>query len=323
MIRKTIKISLIVLLTVTITACSGLKKNTFKYHFADKDEAVACYLSNEDYFENMSISDIQYRTQDKNGTVEELKDFGVAQMQEFTDEEKTVITDTLREMESELKSGGYRLPSMGEIVFIKSTQLEEGGSGAYTHGTQIYLGQDVLDLLSDTEVEEDREFGKEFLWHEIFHSLTRSDPEFRKDMYGMIHFTVQDQEYELPPSALDKYISNPDVEHHNAYASFDIGGEMIDCYVALIVSEPFEKEGDSFFDYAETALVPVDGSDTYYLSDEAENFWEVFGENTDYVLDPEECMADNFSFAMTHGADGMDYNDPEIIEQILTYLSQN
>ena len=308
MIRKTIQISAIVLLAVNITACAGLKKDTFKYHFADKDEAVACYLSNEDYFVNMSISDIQYRTQDKNGTLEELKDFGVAQMQGFTDE---------------AKSGGYRLPSMGEIVFIKSTQLEEGGSGAYTHGTQIYLGQDVLDLLSDTEVEEDREFGKEFLWHEIFHCLTRSNPEFRKDMYGMIHFTVQDQEYELPPSALDKYISNPDVEHHNAYASFDIGGEMIDCYVALIVSEPFEKEGDSFFDYAETALVPVDGSDTYYLSDEAENFWEVFGENTDYVLDPEECLADNFSFAMTHGADGMDYNDPEIIEQILTYLSQN
>ena len=320
MIRKTIQISAIVLVAVTIMACSGLKKNTFKYHFADKDEAVKRYLANEEYFADMSISDIQYRTQDKNGTVEELKAFGTAQMQEFTDEEKTAITNTLKEMESELKSGGYRLPPMGEIVFIKSTQLEEGDSGAYTHGTHIYLGQYLIDMIC-SEDEIDRKFGKETLWHEIFHCLTRNDPEFRKDMYGMIHFTVQDKEYELPSSVLDRYISNPDVEHHNSYASFDIGGEMIDCYVTLIVSKPFEKEGDSFFDYAETALVPVDGSDTYYLSDDAENFWEVFGENTDYVLDPEECMADNFAFAMTYGEDGMDYSNPEIITQILDYLS--
>ena len=27
--------------------------------------------------------------------------------------------------------------------------------------------------------------------------------------------------------------------------------------------------------------------------------WEVFGENRDYVIDPEECMADNFAYALT------------------------
>ena len=32
---------------------------------------------------------------------------------------------------------------------------------------------------------------------------------------------------------------------------------------------------------------------------DAENFIEVFGDNTDYVIDPEECMADNFGYALT------------------------
>ena len=122
-----------------------------------------------------------------------------------------------------------------------------------------------------------------------------------------------------------KFISNPDVEHHNSYASFKINGKDIDCFVALIAEKPFEKEGDSFFDCMTAALVPVDGTDEYYLPEDAENFWDVMGENTDYVIDPEECMADNFSFAMTYGMDGKKgegYKTPRIIEEIIEYLSE-
>ena len=32
--------------------------------------------------------------------------------------------------------------------------------------------------------------------------------------------TITDTEYELPPCVLERYISNPDVEHHNSYATF-------------------------------------------------------------------------------------------------------
>lgn len=142
-------------------------------------------------------------------------------------------------------------------------------------------------------------------------------------MYSIIHFTVQDDEYDIPPSVFEKYISNPDAEHHNAYAAFNINGESVDCFAALIAMNPFEKKGDSFFESMNTALVPVDGSDIYYLPEDAENFWEVFGRNTDYVIDPEECMAENFCFTLTYGLDGKDYEDPEIIKAIYDYLSTN
>ena len=51
--------------------------------------------------------------------------------------------------------------------------------------------------------------------------------------------------------------------------------------------------------------------------------WEVFGENRDYVIDPEECMADNFAYALTFGPERMEYPNPEIIEGILDYLSSD
>ena len=296
-------------------------QSVINYHLADKNEAVACYLSNEEYFTDSSICNIQYKTQNKNGTLEEMKEYGVSQMEEFTDKEKEVLNKTLKEMEDDAIDNGYKLPPLDEIIFIKSTQEEECGSGAYTHGTQIYLGQSILNLICSND-ENMRIYGKSILWHEIFHCYTRNNPDFRKDMYSIIHFTVQDQEYVLPDSVYEKYISNPDVEHHDAYASFEIDGETIDCYVALIATEPFEQEGDSFFNCMATAIIPVDGSDVYYLPEDTENFWEIFGQNTGYVIDPEECLADNFSYALTYGRDGMEYSDPEIIDAILDYVTK-
>lgn len=319
--KRVLRLFALILLAAMITACGNGDHTAIDYHFADKEEAVSCYLSNEDYLNGLSTYDIQYRIQDKNGTAEEVKEFGASQMEEFTEEEKASIQKLFEEMQADLKNNGYTLPDLQEITLIKSTQEEECGSGAYTHGTQIYLGQIVTDYICSDD-ESNRLLGKSLLWHELFHCLTRSDPDFRKDMYNIIHFTVQDQEYEIPPSVYEKFLSNPDVEHHNAYASFKINGENVDCFAALIATKPFEKEGDSFFNCFSTALVPTDGSDIFYMPEDAENFWEIFGRNTDYVIDPEECMADNFSFAMTYGSDGINYGSPEIIKAILDNLSE-
>ena len=107
---------------------------------------------------------------------------------------------------------------------------------------------------------------------------------------------MQEKEYPLPPSVFEYHISNPDVEHHNSYATFIIDGQNIDCFTDFVTTRHFEQEGDSFFGCSTIALVPVDGSDTYYTPEQAENFDEIFGTNTDYVVDPEECMADNFGY---------------------------
>jgi len=101
-----------------------------------------------------------------------------------------------------------------------------------------------------------------------------------------------------------------------------IDGEQVDYFAAWITTKHFEKEGDSFFFYMTTALVPIDGTDIYYTLEDAENFCEVLGRNTAYVIDPEECMADNFAYAMTYGIDDMEYNSPEIIEAAIEAVSR-
>ena len=95
----------------------------------------------------------------------------------------------------------------------------------------------------------------------------------------------------------------------------------LDCFTAWITTRHLENPEDFFFDYTETALVPIDGRDTYYVLSDAANADDIFGRNTSYVTDPEECMADNFGYAMTYGIDGMEYHSPEIIQGILDYVS--
>ena len=97
-----------------------------------------------------------------------------------------------------------------------------------------------------------------------------------------------------------------------------IGGELKNC-VVIFTADPFEQPGDSFFDSMQTRLVPTDDPGVSYGSDEAANFWDVFGRNTDYVIDPEETLADNFAYTLVYGTD-RDYESRELILSIDEYL---
>ena len=99
--------------------------------------------------------------------------------------------------------------------------------------------------------------------------------------------------------------------------------------MVLTASKPFNEPGDSFFNCMQSSIVPIDSKGEYYLPEDTDNFWEIFGENTSYVIDPEECMADNFSYAILNEEyekyleckmTKLNFRSPEIIEKIINYL---
>ena len=326
--KKITKIISCLLVASVLIGCSsninGNKQDRLlPYRIVDQNEAIKYYLSNDDYFNNYSEYDIQYRTQDKDGTIESLKEYGAKQMCDFTDKEKDTINLAMDEIETILKDNGYHLPEIDEIVFIKSTQNEEGGAVAYTHGTQIYMSY-ILPLYLRTS-KENHQKGLSILVHEIFHCLTRNDSDFRKDMYNLIHFNIADQDFEIPSEIKKITISNPDVEKHDAYATFTINDKKKDCFMLNICTKAFENKGDEYSSHYKFILVPVnkeaDDKDFYFI-EESQDYWDVFGENTKYIADPEECMADNFGYALAYGLDGsMKYKNPEIIQGIIDLLN--
>ena len=327
---------LCILLTLTMLLCvcpfgsfadaAETPEAAIPFRFASKEEGAELMLANKEYYAKFSPNKLDYIMQKTGADMEEYLAFAKEQVLDWTDEEKEIITRGMRDIEDSFASRGWTLPPLDTIVFIKTTMLEENGVMGYTHGTQIYI-YDFLSSCAPGDFEDGKlpESFRTFLAHELFHCLTRCNPDFRAEMYRLIHFTVAEKDYELPPSVWEYYIANPDVEHHNSWASFEIDGKEIDCFTAFVTTKHFENVGEQFFKFGMTALVPVDGSDVYYSREQAANFDEVFGTNTNYVIDPEECMADNFSLAVVYGTDGPGhngYNNPEIIDGIIDILSK-
>ncbi len=310
---------LIVLMCVLLTLPAALAEGAFQYRFVDANEAAELLLSNRNYHENMNQEDLNFRMQKLDATLEELEAMVAGETRDYTDAEKVAVDEAMAAIDATCGERGYALPATEGIVFAKTTMREECDAAAYTHGTQIYLGERLL-AKGLSEDPKDQAIFRQIVAHELFHCLTRNHPDFRRDMYGILGFTVVDEDYDFAPAIRERIISNPDVDHHNSYAAFEIDGEMKNCAVVFIAGKPFEKPGDNFFSSMVTGLVPIDDLTTMYTSKDAANFREVFGRNTDYVIDPEETLADNFAYTLAYPLDGRDYASPEIINAIDAYL---
>lgn len=310
-----------ILIALLLCATLGLipafaESAAFSYRFADAGEAADLLLSNRDYYEGLTQNDLNFRMQKLDATLEELEAFAATQTLDFTEAEKAAVDEAMAEIEETCRVRGYTLPLTDGIVFAKTTTEEEGGGdvGAYTHGTQIYLGQKVMKYAFSDDEAYARYF-RVIVAHELFHCLKRNHSDFRSAMYAILGFAVVEADFEFAPDIRERIIANPDVEHHNSYAAFDIGGQMIDCAVIFTTERPFEKPGDRFFGEEVTGLVPIDDLGVMYTADDAANFRDVLGKNTDYVIDPEEALADNFAYTIVYGPD-MEYDSPGIIEAI-------
>ena len=316
------------------------------YHCATKAEGQQLIAANTDYYNNLSQMDLDWRMRKKGATKEEMIEFAKSCVQEFTDKEKVKIAGVIQFIEKRLHKIGANLPfPKDDIVFIKTSMQEEGEAGAYTHKTEIYIGAGVVRCV-------EREDGKmrlggvdaealcELVAHELFHCLTRNSPEFRRDIYKLIGFTVMDKDIVFGPAIRKKILSNPDVEHIDNYAEFTIKGKKRKCELLALYTHSWEEavkeEGEdvTFLKYNKSVLVPIDKPNTYYPIDKASDFWDVIGHNTGYVLAPEETLADNFSYAVIDGPginsniasakekeeSQIKYNTPQLIDNILVFL---
>ena len=285
--------------------------------FASADEGKELLLSNDTYYNRLNRNDISYRLQKKGGTVEELKLFAASQIKDFTEEEMTLVNEIVEWFLLMCKENGYTLPPMEEIVFVRSTLYDEFGASGYSTGMQIYLGDELFLRLKGNDEQAKIKF-KHTLIHEMFHCMTRSNPDFRVAMYSIIKFKVEEKEYEFPDEISSCILHNPDVEHMNSHAAFTVNGKKTECAM-ICMCPPYEKDGEGLSEVM-IGFVPVDNLATLYSLNDIMDFWDVVGKNTDYILDPEEIMAKNFADALVFGIDGRSYPNPEMIREVLAYL---
>lgn len=294
--------------------------DTIKYRLASVDEAKQLTVAEDIYVNNWSPFDISSRLQNINGKKEELIKRATEEVREWTKEEELQITKMMVSMNDTIRKYGYKIPFPEEIILVKTTMQSEGGAGGFTRSNWIALSDRFCTDLVET-------FRPILLLHETFHILSRYNPEFRKQMYEVIGFTISPEELEYPKDILNQRISNPDVERYDSYATFTIDGKKQKCAMILYSARPYSS--GMFFEYMKTGFVPLDDelkaiqdADTtiVYPLEKISDFYDVVGKNTRYIIHPEEIMADNFVIGFFNQ---QSIPTPELKEKVRKVLTQS
>ena len=310
---------MVALICLPFLLLSCQKDNTEKpvskinYHFATLAEGQQLLAANDEYYNSLNQNNIDWRMRRTGATLEELKSFVQTCVRDFNEEEKAAITRAVASIESRLNDMGAALPfPKDDIVFVRTTMQEESNAGAYTHKTEIYIGERILRYGIPHDGDDEATTKSNWLYfnyaiaHELFHCLTRNSPEFRSQMYSLIGFTTTGSDFVFSPDIQNAILINPDVEHIDNYAEFTINGQKRKCELMALYSKTWAEASAGvedpssvfFFRNFRQVLVPIDATDTNYDIDQVPDFWDRVGRNTTYVFAPKECMADNFGFAI-------------------------
>ena len=314
---------------VTSVACQA-QDGLFHLQFATLQEAQQMITTEDHHLKAMGQFDLDARVGKAGATKAELMQLLTSECREWTQAEQDTLTKTFRILEQRIKDGGYKIPVPPTIVLIKTTMKEEGDAGAYTRDNQIYIGHTALQARKMRDGRErpapTAESMCSLMAHELFHVLTRKDLEFKRRMYETIGFVRMDKELEFAQDIKDLRISNPDVSCYDSYAELTVNGEKGNYTMMISADKPYE--GGSFFQYMRIGLIPLDkdfkpvikdGKTVLYPLDQSSDFYDKVGKNTGYVINPEECLADNFAIAINGFKPNprmQELPNPEIIDRM-------
>ena len=290
-------------------------------HFASVAEAKALLAKHDIYIQGLSPFERAAKVKQAGPvSTDQYINFIQDQAIEWTDEGKTKLREVVAAAKPKLAKFAKHLPK--RITLIKTTGKDEGAA-PYTRGTSIVLPRRIS---SQSAKDLERLF-----YHELFHIISRGNPRLRDQLYEIIGYKKCGVIL-LPADMMPRRISNPDapVVEHCIRVSKD--GESHYCAPVLFSRTlKYDPEtGGTFFRYLEFRLMAIDRKTTKAIlkegkpillkPDAVEGFFEQIGRNTNYIIHPEETLANNFVHLMTGKKD---LKNPEILEKIEAILMSN
>ena len=229
---------------------------------------------------------------------------------------RTLITQSIERLRPKLES--FRIPLPKTVLLVQVSGKEEANA-AYTRGTAIMLPKPRIQKLKPDALDR-------LLLHELFHVLSRNAPELRRDLYRIIGFHVCDP-MALPPAMADLKLTNPDAPLIDCRIELTDDGET--CWAAPILyssSATYDAvKKPPLFQYLTFRLMKLEEHDGRWrpllkvgepiLIDPAQSksFADQIGQNTKYIIHPDEVLADNFVFLVMQTEK---LPSPEIIERM-------
>lgn len=292
--------------------------------FASVERGREILMSRDAYVERMSAFDRSSRLQtDKPVTEAEYLAFIGPNVLAWEEQDKQLIISEFAKIRGRLEDFDLLLPE--QILLIKTTGKQQGGAH-YTRANAIVFPEKLINSHHASL--------SQLIAHEIFHIISRKNPELRHRLYESIGFTPCG-EGELPEELKSRKISNPDAPTNEHCIRVTVNGEE-HLAVPLIFSKSANYDvnrGGTFFDYLDFKLLLVEkpvgasvftpvyknGEPRLVAVDEVSGFFEQIGFNTSYIIHPEETLADNFALMVT---DTPDLPSPEVVKVMVELLQK-
>lgn len=300
-----------------LAACAGAPQPHPQAAFviAAPAEGAPVFAADDEFMAVVTPADISIRTRLAEADLEALKRTYAGAFEEWTAEERTRLEAMLARRQSQLAALSEWLPP--SVLILKSngaadTQLPHTRGAAINMGRQLPESDQGLDAL---------------FFHELFHVLSRHNASRHDEMYALINFVPCAAD--LPPDLTAATVTNPDAPHARWAAPLDDSGRFV---VARLFADPprWDPAQPVFARYfnlrfleasnagGQCAVTLVDGAPVEVSQEDAvAAFHRAAGANTNYVLHPEELLADNFSQLMTGRSD---VANPEVHQRLAGFL---
>lgn len=287
--------------------------------FATVKEGRRILTTQDEYIKRLSLFERSLRMK----TIQEISEkefleFISRNVLQWDEDEKQKVQSALTFVYSRLEKLSLAFPK--EIFIIKTTGEEEGNA-AYTRSNAIILPKKVLQK-SPKQLQR-------LISHELFHVFSRQNPKIRRDLYKTIGFE-KCAETQLPDQLKSRKITNPDAPINDSCIRVEVENEAL--WVVPILFSTTEKDdlerGGEFLKHLQVKfLVVTKNQITYDVSNpklldinQLSGFFEQVGKNTEYVIHPEEILADNFVFLIL---EEKNVSSPNILKKMRKVFLEN
>ena len=282
-------------------------------HFVSAAEGAEILGQKDEFVQRLSSFDRAARMKtDKAVSEEEFLKFVKSNAATWSEGEEKRIGAAITALRPALESLPVAFPK--KIAFLKTSGAEEGHA-FYTRDTAIMLPAKETAGVDEEQL-------RKTIAHELFHILSRNNPELRERLYRAIGFDQCD-EIDFPAELKSRKITNPDAPRNDHAIRVRVDGKELSVVPILFSSAPNydPARGGEFFNYLQFAFLPKDSKSSAQLltPQQVSGFFEQIGRNTNYIIHPEEILAENFSLLVM---DKREVPSPEILDKMRRVLEQ-
>ncbi len=241
----------------------------------------------------------------------DFKDYLRRDAAPFTPDEVAFVTDVVQEMwQVAQKAALHVFPDT--LLLLKIKGKPYGSSVYYTRQNAIVIPQNVLRLRR-------RQDFLNTMYHELFHVYSRLHPDKRVRLYRRIGFEpIGMHRLELPQSLAERVLHNPDGTDFAQKITLKEDNKITEAIPIIYANEPgYTSQKRLFFSYLEFSLYEVipqangrwyvrtqeDGFSSTLDMQKLPDFYRQIGDNTTYIIHPDEVLADNFALLMASKKD--------------------